>query len=101
MHGPVGGDRRRLEFDRWKEGLRTEFDEALRRAPRAGGEPGEGSIRGAGAERRVEEWDLGDDESLRGWRFLLPLTPMFAPELHGCKTFSPLSWWYLSSIGPR
>lgn len=54
-------------FDHWRAGLRGEFDETLRRTATAKGpEPGEGNIRGIGAERKVEARDLGADGSLRG-----------------------------------
>lgn len=51
-----------LSFDDWKKGLSVEFSETMK----VQGAPGSGNIRGIGADKRVEDKQIGDDGQLQG-----------------------------------
>lgn len=51
-----------LPFEQWKDGLQREFLETMK----VQGGPGSGSIRGIGAEKRVENHDLQDAGHVQG-----------------------------------
>lgn len=51
-----------LTFDQWKAGLDREFAETMK----VQGGPGSGSIRGIGAEKRVEDHSVGESGRVQG-----------------------------------
>lgn len=51
-----------LSFEQWKDGLQREFMETMK----VQGQPGSGSIRGIGADKRVENHDLHDAGHVQG-----------------------------------
>lgn len=51
-----------LSFDDWKKGLSVEFSETMK----VQGAPGSGNIRGIGADKRVEDKQIGDHGQLQG-----------------------------------
>ncbi|KAJ0138178.1 Protein argonaute-3, partial [Fusarium oxysporum f. sp. albedinis] len=50
-----------LSFDDWKKGLSVEFSETMK----VQGAPGSGNIRGIGADKRVEDKQIGDHGQLQ------------------------------------
>ncbi|KAM0346831.1 hypothetical protein ACHAPU_005171 [Fusarium lateritium] len=50
-----------LSFDDWKKGLSVEFSETMK----VQGAPGSGNIRGIGADKRVEDTQIGDGGQLQ------------------------------------
>lgn len=63
-----------LSFDQWKAGLDHEFIESMK----VQGAPGSGSIRGIGADKRVENHDVPDAGHIQGERILLIPLPIHA-----------------------
>lgn len=58
-----------LTFDQWKAGLDREFNETMK----VEGGPGSGSIRGIGAEKRVEDHYVDDEGHAQGMLAMLPI----------------------------
>lgn len=51
-----------LSFDQWKDGMQREFVETMK----VQGHPGSGSIRGIGADKRVENHEVPDCGHVQG-----------------------------------
>jgi hypothetical protein len=76
-----------LSFDDWKKGLSVEFSETMK----VQGAPGSGNIRGIGADKRVEDKQIGDDGQLQVFQlsaqFPGPTAPRdFVTLLLTCET---------------
>ncbi|WZH44844.1 Reticulocyte-binding protein 2 like protein a [Fusarium acuminatum] len=76
-----------LSFDDWKKGLSVEFSETMK----VQGAPGSGNIRGIGADKRVEDKQIGDEGQLQVFQlsaqFPGPTAPRdFVTLLLTCET---------------
>jgi hypothetical protein len=87
-----------LSFEKWKLGLEREFAETMK--VQTG--PGGGSIRGIGAERRVEHASVSDIGTLEGRHAVSPpLASPLAPLLTSIPTVFQLSAQFPGPTTPR
>ena len=76
-----------LTFDEWKTGLEREFAESLK----VQGAPGVGSIRGIGADKRVENKEIEDSGKLSGTFYALSFYARKHPQTELTHTFCSIS----------